>query len=506
MRAARIRFASRTLAIAAALPAVLGGCGTLAPVHERPAAPVAAAWDTTGVPADAQPARAAADIGWREFYPDAALQRLIALALEHNRDLRVAVLNIEAARAQYGIQRADRLPAIGASANATRQRLPADLSLPGQGRIGDQYEVAVGVTAFELDLFGRVRNLAEAALAEYFATGEAHRAVRIGLVAQVAGTWLSGRAADEQSALLERTIAAREDTLRLIRLRFGGGAASELELRQAEGLLESARAELAEAKRLRLQARNALELLVGQPLPADAAAPRLLSQTQLPADPPVGLPSALLERRPDIMAAEERLRGANANIGAARAAFFPRITLTGAFGTASSELDGLFGGGSATWRFAPQLVLPLFDGGRNRANLDLAEARRELAVARYEQAIQQAFREVADALAARGTIDERLRAQQAQVDAAARALELAEMRYRSGVDSQLQWLDAQRTLLSAQQGLLAARLAGASNLIELYKSLGGGWLEHSATSAASAGGASRPSPVRRRRTPAVPRR
>ncbi|GAA4413004.1 AdeC/AdeK/OprM family multidrug efflux complex outer membrane factor [Quisquiliibacterium transsilvanicum] len=478
-------------AIAAALLAA--GC-SFAPVHERPVAPVAAEWrdaaavQRAGAAAEAQ-AVAAADIGWREFYAEPALQELIARALEHNRDLRMAVLNIEAARAQYGIQRADRLPGIGAGASATRQRVPADLSPSGSSRVAEQYDATIGISAFELDFFGRVRNLGEAALAEYLATAEARRAAQIALVAQVAGTWVSGLAASEQLALLDRTLQAREDSLRLIRLRYDGGAASELEVRQAEGLVESARADRADAQRDRLQARNALELLVGQPVDDASLGVKPLAAVALPQAPAAGLPSALLERRPDILAAEERLRGASASIGAARAAFFPRITLTGAVGTASSDLDGLFGGGSGIWSFLPRITLPIFDGGRNQAGLDLAEVRRDLAVAGYEKTVQLAFREVADALAARSTIGSRLAARQAQVAAAARSLELAELRYRGGVDSQLQWLDAQRSLLGAEQALLGARVAQAANLVELYKVLGGGWLERSPAAAPAAGDA-----------------
>lgn len=475
----------------------LGAC-SLAPVYERPQAPVAAAWkvDGAGSPhaaADAAPGGAAdaapgaaSDIGWRDFYAEPALRRLIDRALEHNRDLRIAILNIEAARAQYGIRRADELPTVGAGASASRQRVPADLSPTGRSTISDRYQVDIGVTGFELDFFGRVRSLSEAALAEYLATEEAARAARIGLVAQVAGGWLAERAAAEQIALLERTIEARQRSYALIRLRHGAGVASELELRQAEGLLEGARAELAEARRARLQARNGLELLVGAPLADEDLADGVsLAQARLQAAPPAGLPSALLERRPDVLAAEQRLRGANASIGAARAAFFPRIALTGALGTASRELSGLFGGGSGIWSFVPQISLPLFDAGRIQSNLDLAEARRNIAVADYERTIQRAFREVADALAARSTIGERLRALQAQVDAAARTLELSELRYRNGVDSQLQWLEAQRSLLGAEQGLLAARAAELANRVELYKALGGGWNERSVSGAAS---------------------
>lgn len=478
-----IRFAGAALALMSA------GC-SFAPIHERPAAPVAAQWQQDG-PASPQagdPAVApAAELGWRDYYAEPALQHLIALALENNRDLRIAALNVEAARARYGIQRADRLPGVDASAAGVRQRLPADIAPARQAGIASQYDATVGITAFELDLFGRVRNLGEAALAEYFATAQARRAVHIGLIAQVADNWLSLLAARERMDLLDRTLAVRAESLGLIRLRHDVGAANELELRQAEALVETARAERVGADRQRRQARNALELLVGQPLADDDPGLRTLSQVQWPKPPATGLPSELLERRPDILAAEDRLRGANANIGAARAAFFPRITLAGSLGTASAELDGLFDGGSGFWSFVPRITLPIFDGGRNRASLDLAEVRRDLSVAEYERAIQVAFREVADALAARATLDEQLRAQRAQVSAARRSLELADLRYRGGVDSQLSWLDAQRSLLASEQALLAARAAQVSNLIELYKVLGGGWSERGGQAGAPGG-------------------
>lgn len=474
----------RTALSVSVLALSLAAC-SFAPVHERPPAPVAGAWQIDGkavAPAQA----AAAEIGWRDFYTEPVLRRLIGLALEHNRDLRAAVLNIEAARAQYGIRRADELPTIGAGASAARQRVPGDLSPSGRSAISEQYQVDVGVTGFELDFFGRVRSLSDAALAEYLATEEARRAAQIGLIAQVAGAWLSERAAAEQIELLESTIVSRERSLDLVKLRTDAGVASELDLRQAEGLLEGARAELAEARRIRMQARNALELLVGQPLDnAMLAEAGRLDSAGLGPPLEAGLPSAMLERRPDILAAEQRLRAANASIGAARAAFFPRIALTGALGTASSDLSGLFGGGSGIWRFAPQLSLPIFDGGRNQANLDLAEVRRDLAVVGYERSVQGAFREVADALAARSTIGDRIRALRAQAAAAARSVELAELRYRSGVDSQLQWLDAQRSLLAVQQSLLAARATELANRIELYKVLGGGWNEHSEAAGAA---------------------
>ena len=470
--------------VAVAVAALLSGC-SLIPTYERPAAPVEADFSAHGAaPAGSQPA--AADIGWRQFFGDERLQRLIGLALENNRDLRVAVLNIEAARAQYGVTRADRFPGVNANANGTRQRTPADLSPSRQQTIGSQYQVNLGVTAFELDLFGRVRSLSEAALAQYLASEETRRSTQISLVAQLANAYLNERSSDELLALAQRTLKTRQDSYNLIKMRYDAGAASELELQQAESLVQSALSEQAIAERNRAQATNAIVLLIGQPLPADLPPPRPLDAQALLADVPVGLTSDLIERRPDIRAAEQQLRSANANIGAARAAFFPRIALTGAFGTASSQLSGLFDSGSLAWNFAPQISLPIFDGGRNRANRDLAEARKNIAVAQYEQTIQTAFREVADALDAKSTFDRQIQAQQLLVDASRRSLELSDLRYRNGVDSYLQLLDAQRELFTAEQGLLQARTQRLNNLVGLYKSLGGGWEENTLASAGAA--------------------
>ncbi|ODU72505.1 MAG: multidrug transporter, partial [Bordetella sp. SCN 68-11] len=414
------------------------------------------------------------------------LQRLIALSLENTRDLRVAVLNIEAARAQYGVTRADQFPGVNANANGTRQRTPGDLSYSGRSTIGSQYQVNLGVTAFELDLFGRVRSLSQAALAQYLASEETRRSTQISLVAQLANAYLNERSSDELLALAQRTLKTRQDSYGLIKLRYDAGAASELELQQAESLVQSALSEQAIAERNRAQATNAMVLLVGQPLPADLPAPRPLSEQALLADVPVGLSSDLIERRPDIRSAEQQLRSTNASIGAARAAFFPRISLTGAFGTASSQLSGLFDSGSLAWSFAPQISLPIFDGGRNRANLDLAEVRKNVAVAQYEKTIQTAFREVADALDAKGTYDRQIQSQQTLVDASRRSLELSDMRYRNGVDSYLQLLDSQRALFTAEQSLLQARTQRLNNLVGLYKSLGGGWEENTVAAKAAA--------------------
>ncbi len=477
--------------VALGVTALLAGC-SLAPVYERPQAPVAADWGLRGSQVQTQAQAlgvsqaATADIGWRAFFGDARLQRLVELALENNRDLRVAILNIEAARAQYGVTRADRFPGVNAGANASRQRLPADLSPSGQSTVGGQYQVNLGVTAFELDLFGRVRNLSAAALAQYLATEEARRSTQISLVAQVANAYLNERVNDELWVLSGRTLATRQNSYDLIKLRFDAGATSELELRQAEALVQAALAERATAERNRAQASNALALLIGQPLPADLPPPQPLDAQNIMTDVPVGLASDLIERRPDIRAAEQQLISANASIGAARAAFFPRISLTGAFGTASSQLSGLFDSGSLAWSFMPQLSLPIFDGGRNQANLDLAEARNNIAVAQYEKTIQTAFREVADALDAKSSYDQQIEAQQIQVEATQRTLALSDLRYRNGVDSYLQLLDAQRQLFIAEQSLLQTRTQRLNNLVALYKSLGGGWLETSAATAASA--------------------
>jgi multidrug efflux system outer membrane protein len=467
------------LATAAAL---LAGC-SFAPTYERPAAPVEASFAAHGAPAPAAGQTSAADIGWRNFFGDPRLQRLVELSLQNNRDLRVAILNIEAARAQYGITNADRLPTLNAQATGTRARTPADLSILRQATTGGQFTVGLGVTAFELDLFGRVRNLSEAALTQYLSTAEAAASTQISLVAQVANAYLNERAADEQLVIVGRTLEARQRSLELIKLRFDNGAASELEFAQSNALVQTARADLAIALRNRAQSTNALVLLIGQPLPADLPPPQPLYQQNILADVPVGLTSDLIERRPDIRSAEQTLRGNNYSIGAARANFFPRISLTGSAGTSSSQLSGLFGSGSQAWSFAPQIVLPIFDNGRNRANLTLAEVRRDISVANYEKTIQTAFREVADTLDAKATYDDQIRATEDLVRASQRNLELSDLRYQNGIESLLQLVDAQRTLFTAEQSLLQARLQRLNNLVQLYKSLGGGWSETTAAPA-----------------------
>jgi multidrug efflux system outer membrane protein len=465
------------------VPALLAGC-SLAPRYQRPVGPVAEEFPGEPVPSKAAPppdARPAAELGWRDVFGDARLQALVALALEHNRDLRVAALNVEQARAQFRIQRAERLPEVTATAGATRQRTPADLSPVGRGTTGTVYSVGGAVTAFELDLFGRVRSLSEAALEAYLATEEARRSAHLALVAEVAVQYLATRALDDQIDLARQTLELVESSLALTRRTFEAGRASELDLRTAEGQVQTARVNLAAALQQRAQAENALVLLVGAPLPADLPPATPLAAQPPVADLPPGVPSEVLTRRPDVLAAEHALRSANASIGAARAAFFPSITLTGFAGTASAELSGLFGGGSLNWSFAPRITLPIFTGGALRASLDLAEVRRSIEVARYERAIQGAFREVADGLVARGALDEQLTAQAARVAAEERRYALSELRYKGGVDSYLNVLTAQRDLFAAQSQLIDTRLARLANLVDLYRALGGGWVERTAS-------------------------
>lgn len=456
------------------LAGLLSGCATMAPEYQRPQSPAADAYPGASVQ---QPGQRAVDIGWREFFQDARLQGLIDSALAHNRDLRAAVLNIEAARAAYNIQSAERLPSLDAQGSFTRGRTPAAVSPIGAGT-SSRYQVGLGIAAFELDFFGRVRSLSEAALAEYLATEEAARAAQISLVAEVGRAYLAERAYSEQLSLARQTLEARENSRQLVQQRFDAGADSALELRQAETLVESARVSLAGLQRQQAQALNALTVLVGAPLQQlQLPEPLALSQQSLVIDIPPGLPSELLTQRPDIRAAEQRLISANANIGAARAAFFPRISLTGTIGTASTELSELFGSGTGLWSFMPQISLPIFNSGRNRANLALAEVRKNQAVANYERTVQQAFREVADALVARDSLEEQLAAQARLLEAQSARLALAEQRYQSGVANYLEVLDAQRELFDAEQAMVQTRQLRLQNAIDFYRAAGGGLVE-----------------------------
>ena len=448
---------------------LLAGCMNLAPRYERPAAPVAERFPLAPeAVAAAASAPAAAELDWQAFVGDERLKQLIALALINNRDLRIAALNIEATRAQAAVRDADRWPSVNAGLTGSRTPTAA-------GGINSLYTAGLQVTAYELDLFGRLRNLGDAAAAQVLASEEARKAVQISLVAAVANAHIALVSDDALLELTRRTLATREESMRLVKLRFDNGASSELDWRQAESLLESARAGLALATRQRALDENALVLLVGQPLPAGLPAALPVEASAGLAELPVGLPSEVLLRRPDVRQAEQQLIAAHFNIGAARAAFFPRITLTGSAGVASGHLSDLFKSGHAAWSFAPQLIQPLFDAGRNQGNLDLAKANRDIAVAQYERAIQSAFREVADALAGRATLGDQLNAQRKQLEAEQARSRLVELRWRNGAASSLELLDAQRSLFAAQQALLQLQAQSAQNLATLYKVLGGGW-------------------------------
>jgi multidrug efflux system outer membrane protein len=457
-------FARTPLPLLISAVVLLSGC-QFVPKYFKPDAPIPENYPT----ATKAGAKSAADIGWRDFFQNPELQAVIQSALENNRDLKTAALRIEEARALFNIQRADELPTLNATGNATRARQ----FVLGTMRSSTTYQVGASLSSFELDFFGRVKNLSNAALAQYLATEEARRAVQISLVGEVAKAWLNERALAEQSLLASRTLQARETSFDLVKKRFDAGITNALELRQSDTLVQSARAALLAARRQHAQASNALALLVGAAgkLP-DASA--TLSAQNIVADIAAGLPSDLIAHRPDIRSAEQKLRANQANIAAARAAFFPRISLTSGVGLASDNLSDLFTGSARTWSFAPQLILPIFDAGRNKANLSLAQVRTNIAVADYEKTIQIAFREVADALAARATIDEEVTAQQAVQTSQTDRLKLAQARYQNGIANYLEVLDAERELFAAEQQLLQTRLLRLTNAVDLYRSLGGG--------------------------------
>ena len=455
----------------------LGACTTLIPGFERPVAPVPASFP------QAQPTPAATDavapavdtLAWRDYFADVRLQRTIELALANNRDLRVAALAIERARAQYGIQRADLFPSLAVSGGQSAQRVPGDLSMSGDSTVSRQYSANLGFASYELDFFGRVRSLEEQALQTYLGTEEARRSAQISLVAEVANAWLRLAADRERLALARDTFETRKKSFELTRRSFELGAVSGLELRQSETLMQTARADAARYAALVAQDENALALVAGGAVPAELQPQAIGERVAAVAELPAGVPSEVLARRPDVAQAERALMAANASIGAARAAFFPRITLTATAGSASSSLDGLFDGGSGAWSFVPQIRLPIFEAGRLQASLDVAEIQRDIQIAQYEKAIQSAFREVADALAERATLAEQLDARRSLVAAAKKSFELSEARYKGGVDSYLNLLDAQRSLYGAELELIGTRLADATNRVALYKALGGGW-------------------------------
>ena len=451
---------------------ILGGCASLAPNYSRPVAPVAAQFPAA-VAAVNVSATPAAEIEWQSFFTDEKLKQLIDIALQNNRDLRIAVQNMELARAQFQIRQADQFPSVNAALTGSRQPNPVPSN--GAGRISSVYSAGLAVTAYEFDFFGRVASLKDAALAQYLATKEGRTTAQISLIAAVANTYFGLLADDELLLITSQTLGTRQASYKLARLRFDSGVTSELDLRASESLLEAANTALAQQTRQRALSENALTLLLGQSGRPELAGTAVTFAKTTLQDLPAGLPSDLLVRRPDIRQAEQQLMAANANIGAARAAFFPRISLTATAGTASSRLAGLFQTGSWGWTLAPQLLLPIFDAGRNSAGLASSKAAERIAVANYEKAIQVAFKEVADALAGRATYGEQLRATQAQASAEAVRYRLADLRYQNGVASQLDQLDAQRSLFAARQTVVQTRLAQLQSQVTLYKVLGGGW-------------------------------
>jgi len=484
-----------------ALSLALAAC-TLEPQYQRPDAPIPSAFPDgaayrtpqaraaagqPGQPAQAvqPPGPSAADLGWRDVFVDPQLRQLIELALANNRDLRMATLSIDEARALYQIERAAQFPTVEANAGLVSQRLSPQVRLPGQGQHITTYNAGIGFTAFELDFFGRVRSLKHAALEQYLATEEARRSAQIALVAEVANAYLTLRADRELLRLSQDTLKTQQEAAEMVRRGRQAGAMAQLDQHRVQTQVQTAQVGVEQYTRQVAQDENALTLLVGTQLPksiagggnpaagaaADPLEPRTLMQ-----EFPEGLPSSLLERRPDILDAEHRLKAANANIGAARAAFFPRISLTGALGVASTSLAGLFSGGMA-WLFAPQLTVPIFDAGRNRAGLDAANVRKDINVANYEKTIQTAFREVADSMAARATYERQVKAQEALVREGSETRRLSEMRFKNGVDDYFGVFDAQRQLYTAQQSLVTYKLAGLTSRVSLYKALGGGWRE-----------------------------
>lgn len=447
------------------LAASLAACGSMAPEYTRPAAPVPAQFPTDASAATS--GAVAADLPWKSYFADTRLQQLIQIALNNNRDLRVALLNVEQARTQVDASNANRWPTVNAGLSLSR-------GTATDGSVGSTYSAGLTITSYEVDLFSRLRSQSDAAFAQYLATTEAGKAARMSLIGSVATTFYTLQADTALLDLAQQTAKTREDSLGLIKLRFDKGASSQLDLSSAQSLLEAARVSLAQSTRQRMLDVNALNLLLGQTAPAELIAAGGPAPADL-ADLPAGVPSEVLLRRPDVVQAEQLLLAANANIGAARAAFFPKILLTASAGSVSSQLENLFKDGTFAWTLAPQLLLPIFDAGRNRANLESAKAAREIAVAQYEKAIQSAFREVADALAGRATLGQQRTAQQAQTKALADTARLTELRYKNGASSYLEVLDAQRSLFAAQQAELQINAQVQQNLATLYRVLGGGW-------------------------------
>lgn len=449
-------------------------CGCVQPKYKRPVAPVPGSWPPTATTTSTESsAPSAVDVKWREYFADKGLQSVIELALQNNRDLRMAALNVERAQALYRIQRSQQYPELDASAAAQLSRVPANLSYTGKQYTSEQYSVGLSTTAWELDLFGRIRSLKRQALEQYFATEQARSAAQISLIAAVANSYLTLAADHENLRLAQATLEAQQSSFELIKQRRDAGIASDLDLQQAKSQVEAARIDIALYSANVALDENALNLLVGTPVSA-ALLPEKLGSDESLKDVSAGVPSTALLKRPDILAAEHQLKATYANIGAARAAFFPRISLTGGGGVMSNELSTLFKGESDTWNFYPQIAVPIFDAGARKANLKVAHVDRNLAIAEYEKSIQAGFREVSDALTLRRTLAEQQQAQESMAKALEDTYQLSESRYKAGIDSYLSVLVAQRSMYAAQQSLVSVRLARQSNLVTLYKALGGG--------------------------------
>jgi multidrug efflux system outer membrane protein len=464
----------KLLSLLAMTAVLLTGCAMI-PEYTRPEAPIPAGWPTgptyKETPAE-EGAPGAADLQWREFFTDERLQKVIETALQNNRDLRVAALNVERARALYRVQRAELLPTVNATGTASKERVPGILSQAGQATTVELYNVNLGISSWEIDFFGRIRSLKDAALEQYFATAQARVSAQILLISEVANAYLTLAADRENLQLARSTLETQQAAHNLIRRRYEVGLVPELDLRQVQTRVDAARVDVAQYTGLAAQDENALNLLIGSPVPADLLPEALSAVRPLP-DVSPGTSSEVLLRRPDILQAENLLKAANANIGSARAALFPRITLTTSRGTTSDQLSGLFKSNSDTWIFAPQIVMPIFDA-RTWSAYDVAKVDREISLTQYEKAIQVAFREVADALARSGTVGDQMEAQQSLVEATMETYRLANARYAKGIDIYLNVLDAQRSLYAAQQGLIAIRLAKLANQVRLYAVLGGG--------------------------------
>ena len=460
------------LPVLAAVAVMVTGCASMAPSYDTPSLPVSSTFAADVV----QQGASVAAIGWREYFTDPQLQTVIKLALDNNRDLRTAVLRVEEARATYGIQRSELFPTIGAQAGEDRSRTPADLNITGKPLIASQYQVGLGLSSWEIDFWGRIRSLEDAALENYLATDAARRAASIGLVAQVANAYLALRGLDERITLARQTIASREESFRIFTRRVEVGSTSRFNLTEVQTLLTQAQALGIQLELARAAKFNALTLLIGAPVDLPPEQGQVDERNTFRELRP-GLPSDLLIQRPDIVAAEHQLKAANANIGAARAAFFPRIALTSSFGTASAELDGLFAAGSQAWIFSPSISLPIFDGGRRRNTLSLTEVRKDMAVSNYEKTVQTAFRDVADALSARLWLERQVSIARTALTTQIERARLSQLRYNNGASAFLDVLAAQRDLLDAEQQLVQTRRALLSSHVSLYAALGGGSID-----------------------------